>query len=340
MFNYASKIQSLLANAEDEALPEATRAAYRAKAEELMQKYRIEQEELIATDALGVAPIRYEIKMPARSEMSHWHSVIVHMVTRHTGCRYVFTYAGRDTVAVLVGYEGDVRYAEFLWTAALLTFSTRVDPRWDDARTRDENIFLLRNAGIERRRIADMAGMDGRQAKDRSAVQRIYLRECARRGEPARASGLSHQTQTYREAYARSFMDTLAYRLREARDAADAVSGGVVLHGRADRVDEAFYTFFPERRPVVCAACTAAGGLCPDHTIKPCPACAKAETGVCRKHRWTKADQARLNRLTKSASAQAGRASGVAAAKDVMITRGHDRAARLDEGTTRPELDM
>jgi len=322
-FDYAAKIQALIANAENEALSDAARAAYRTKAEELMVKYRIEQEQLIATDALGAKPIKHDIKMPAWSEMSAWHSAIIRTVANHTGCRYTFDHTrGREGVyAVLVGYEGDVRYAEFLWTAALLTFSTRVDPAWDENRTREENIFFLRNAGIERRRIATMAGLDGSEAKNRTLVQRIYLKECARRGEEARATGLGHQTSTYREAYARSFVETLRRRLSDARDAVDAVAGGVVLAGREDRVDDAFYTFFPHLRPSTDPV-----------KVTPCDKCKPDRP--CRLHRWTKADEVRYQRRTNSPSARAGAASGQAAASDILITRGHDRADRLDTGAT------
>lgn len=327
-FDYAIKIQGLLAKAErtdndDEA------SAYRAKAEELMRKYRIAEEQALAADATSSAPIKHEIVIchNINSDLYHWYGSVFASIAVHTGVRHVTRWQGATIVATVVGYEGDIRYTEFLWTAAYLMFSTRIDPVWDASRTPEENIFLLRNAGIERRRIADLAWGNGTDAAARSKVQRIYIRECARRNEEARATGLSHQTNVYREAYARAFRDTLRRRLQDARDAADSVGGALALHGREDRVDEAFYGLFPTLRPstdVVPAAAPAA----------PCAACAKAKSGHCRQHpglSWTQADERRYQARYNSSSAYAGSASGTSAAEGVTIARGHQRANRLDE---------
>jgi hypothetical protein len=253
--------------------------------------------------------------------MSYWYRSVLGTVARHAEVRVYIRYTDGNYVGTLVGYEGDVRYAEYLWTAALLMFSTKIDPVWSDDRSEAENIYLLRNAGIERRKIANMAGMDGSNPSVRSKIQRVYLRECASRGEIARASGLSHQTQTYREAYAASFRDTLTRRLAEARDAADSIHGAMVLHGRSDRVDEAFYNLFPIFRP----------SDKPAPKPVPCEKCKAAKSGTCRAHtyRWTKADEVRWQRMNNSPSARAGQASGVDAANGVDLVRGTTAATRV-----------
>lgn len=322
--DYANVIQAALRSSEDESYPEEIRAMYRAKAEELMRKYRVAEEEALATDPTGSTPISRTVRLSTGGEMAHWYNSVFASIAIHTGCRYALRYVNHvsdDTEAVIVGYEGDVRYAEFLWTAALLTFVTKIDPSWDANLTPQENIYRLRNAGIERRVIADRAWGNGTVASARSKVQRIYLRECANRGETPRAVGLSHQTDTYRQAYARSFRDTLARRLRDARDAVDATGGALVMHGREERVDEAFYGLFPSYRPST--------GPAPQPT--PCDACAKAASGTCRPHtfRITKADRLRWDRATNSPSARAGSANGREAAADVLITRDHTRADRV-----------
>lgn len=323
--NWAAKIQALLANADDERLPEEARASYRAKAEKLMDEYRVAEEEALATDPGSAKPIHRDMRVTTgETELEHWYTSCVSAIARHTGVRYAYHW-DNGYVATLVGYEGDVRYTEFLWTAALLMFSTRIDPRWDDTLPEAENIWRLRNAGIERRVIADRAwgNRAGALAANRSKVQRIYLRECANRGEEARATGLGHQTDVYREAYARSFRDTLVHRLQRARDAADSVRGGVELHGRADRVDEAFWDLFPRYRPNPNPA--------PFVAPEPCQRCKPDKP--CRNHRWTAADEARWQRAHNSASARAGSASGRQAAEGVRIDRGHttpDRATSAE----------
>lgn len=341
MFNYAAKIQALLATAkslEDQGNDGAA-ASYYAKAEELMKQYRVAEEEALAQDIAASVPIKYDIVLaPTRGGMPrHWYGSIFRRIAEHCGVRYVIDYRQPDStmVATAVGYEGDVRYAEFLYTASYLMFSTRVDPVWEPTVPEAENIWRMRNAGIERRKIADLAWGSGagREAKNRSKVQRVYLKECAVRGEEARAAGLGHQTSVYRDAYAQSFVTTLGTRLRMAREATDSAGGGLVLHGRSDRVDEAFYGHFPYMRPE--APAPKAETVIVVDTEGECERCkrSKSKSGKCPDHRpltWTKADEARWQARTNSASARAGQASGRAAAEGVVIQRGHETATRLD----------
>lgn len=348
-FNYANKIQALLGNVESlerqadthtcdtctagttNHREESRRAAanYRATADRLMREYQVAEEEALAQDIAAATPIKVDVLLSGiRGGMPrHWYGSIFGRIAMHCGVRYVIEYRNGDMFAVVVGYEGDVRYAQFLYTAAYLMFATRIDPVWDPSLAEAENIWRLRNAGIERRKIADLAWHNGHEAKARTKVQRIYLRECAVRGEEARAAGLGHQTSVYREAYAQSFVTTLATRLRMAREATDAAAGGLVLHGRSDRVDEAFYGHFPYMRPeprteVVVVV----------DTEGECERCAKNKSGHCRNHpalRWSQADERRYQSRTHSPSARAGQASGRTAAEGVAI-RQTGSAARLD----------
>lgn len=324
MRDYAAVIQGLLANAEDEALTDAARQSYRDKAEELMVKYRIEEENALATEGASIAPVLADIRITTgHTTMTYHYQQVWSTIARHCGIRFKYDWSD-GYVAKVVGYQGDVRYAEFLWTAALLMFSTRIDPRWDATLPEAENIWRMRNAGIKRKTIADKAWGNGYEAAARSRVQRVYLAECKRRGEIAGATGLSHDQDTYREAYASGFHDTLSRRLRDARNAADSIGGGLVLHDRMGRVDEAFYAAYPDMRPREATVTV---------PTEPCERCAKAKSGHCRDHKpWlpTKADYRRWDRQENSPSAHAGRASGKVAADGVVITRGHTQANRLD----------
>lgn len=334
--DYAATIRGLLSKA-DRTDNEHEAQAFRDKAEAMMREYRIAEEEALAVDPDSATCIQHVMVIREHmryGDLSTYYTEIFHQITVHTGVRYRINYDSnsRQQLATVIGYEMDVRYTEFLWTAAYLMFSTRIDPVWSSDRSLEENIFLLRNAGIERRKIADSAGWDGTQAAARSKVQRVYVREAERRGEAVRAAGLGFNTDTYRLAYANEFTETLRRRLQIARDAADSVGGGLVLHGRSDRVNEAFYAVYPDARPAP-RTDTATAWVDPRTT---CPKRACKEGRACRDHSymlpraWTKADEARFQRNTSSASAQAGKASGREAAESVTITRGHPTAARLD----------
>lgn len=323
--DYAATIASLIAKAErTDNMQE--KAAYHAKAQELMQKLRIEQEDLIANDATADAPIQRDIVIVAYfSDLSAWYRAVFREITVHCGIRAYTQHVNGQMIAHCVGYEVDINYAEFLWTAALMMFATRIDPRWDENLDEAENIWRLRNAGTERRKIADMAwGTDaGLQSSNRNKVQRVYLQQCAIRGEAARATGLGHQADVYRVSYARGFAEEFRSRLAAARGAVNTSGGVVTLHGRAERVDEAFYTAYPIFRPR------------PDTddqpvVYTPCEKCLKAKGGACRDHRVSAEAIKRWDRLNNSRSAASGVAAGRASARDVIIQRGSTKTGELD----------
>lgn len=332
-FDYAGKVRGLLAKAESaERLGNTDEAAeYAAAAARFMKKYNVAQEEALAVDPACVVPTHLVMDVTSIGwEMSHHFMSIASVIADHTGVKVRCESISGGWRLTFVGYDLDLRYTEFLCTASHLMFATRITPTWDENRSEADNIFFMRNAGIERREIADRAwGYGaGKLAKNRSKVQRVYLRECATRGEEARATGLGFDTRTYREAYADSFVTALTRRLREARDAANSTGALPTLHGRAQRVQDAYNELFPPA-PVADV----------QPWVDPRAACTKKacqEGRACRDHSymigraWTARDQAALDRRTTSASARAGQASGRAAADGVQVQRGHTTAARLD----------
>jgi hypothetical protein len=346
MFDYASKIQALLARADHPNTPEAEAASCRAMAETLMRKYRIDQEAALATDPGAATPIFHDIRVTtydvnASRDLERYYTQVLRSIVSHAGCMTTLRWED-GYVATICGYEGDVRYAEYLWTAALLMFSTRIDPRWDAALPEAENIWRLRNAGLERRVIADQAWGRGagKIAANRSKVQRIYVRECGLRNEPVRAAGLGYKTDAYREAYAESFADELNWRLRMARDAADREGGAIVMHGRADRIKEAFWGRFPNLRPQPPKAAPEGAEV----VYTPCPRCAVNPSGRCKEHPYkavTVAMERAWRARENSSSAAAGRASGRDAASRVEIARGAsgERSGRVGGNTSANELE-
>lgn len=328
-FDYAGKIRALLARADHTNTPEAEAASARAMAFRLMRDYQIAEEEALAVDPETVVPTHFFIDFKTNGfELSGYYPMMARFIASHTGTRVNLERLADYTTyrMTFVGYEGDLRYAEFLWTSAHLMFSTKIDPRWDSARSDAENVYLMRQAGIKRKDIANAAGWDGDKAADRSKVQRMYLAQAKVRGEDPNATGLGFNSQHYRDAYANAFVTTLNRRLMEARDAAD-VSGGVVeLSGRQDRVDDAFYAMFPKYRP-------SGEVVAFTDPTKDCAKCAKAAT-TCNDHKawrsrgWSRRDELAYQSRVNGASARAGMSSGRSAAEGVIVARG--QAARTD----------
>lgn len=321
------KLQALLDMADDPRTPEHEAASARSKAESIMKKYKIDQEALIAADPVSVEPI-WESVVVAKASSPFYSKYLdlFYSITRHVGVRARYVWVGSDLTAQVVGYEADVRYAEMLYASARLTFQEKLEPSIRPELSDAENCYRLRSAGIERNKIARMLwGLDTHAAH--AKVGALYKEACLARGEDPALNGRTINAKTFRKSYAKNFVDSFWMLLSRARNAADSNGGALVLHGRQERVDEAFYARFPEMRPSQELA-----------KPEPCELCAKKKDGKkCRDHterKWTQADQARWERENYSASALAGKVAGQDAAEQVELDR-VARAKRLGEDSTR-----
>ena len=355
----AELIGKLTAMAEDEANTVAARAAYAERAEQLMRQYRVDEEYVIISGQAQLLPQRFEIMLVEYlgsyyantfrvNYMEIWREISNHAgLKSHTEYRY-----DRDDddasrnriVAVGYGYEIDIRLAQFLWTSAHLTFATRVDVKVNPALSDQLNCYFLRGSGLERNDIAEQLwGSSRTDGPAHGKVQKLYLAECSLRGEQPTVGGKGFQAARYREAYAEGFCDQFGWRLRDARSAVDAQSGGLVLHGRKERIAEAYYTEWEDRRPepvdpearAARQAANQARWDAEDEERRKCKEsgrCFKAKSGECRKHRTyhaTVADRQRWAREERASERKAGRAAGVAAASSVEFRRtGADRAQK------------
>jgi hypothetical protein len=324
-FNYAATIAALLARANHPNTPAAEADQARAMAETWMRKYRIAESEALAEDPTSATPEMVQIRLTVHStDLSHHLISVAQACAEHAEVRIKMKWdyegTGYALVVTVVGYEGDLRYFELLWTNAHLMFSTRITPVWSADRSVEENIFYMRQAGIKRREIAFAAGWDGDNAASRSRVQRVYLKAARDRGETANATGLGFDSKNYRQAYAEQFVLTLKREMRRAREAAS--SGVPAVFGRAEAVEKAFYDFCPEMKPSTEVA---------EPYVAPnanCDRCKRAASGFCREHNylkprtWTAADERRWQQQQYGQSARAGRESGDRAARGVVVSRG------------------
>lgn len=299
-----SKITAMLARADHPATPEGEADTARAMAEKLMRKYRIEESELIAKGELDTEVNRPGSKevfvSPAESPYYNVYYNLIHYCAQHTGVRMHHRWGVLDDnyglIAVMVGYEADLRFAEVLFMNARIVFADRMEPKPNPELTDEENVYRMRSAGMERIRIAKLMGY-GSTNSATAKVTNMYKRACKKRGEEAVLTGRSMSVTAFREAYESSFLSEFWHRLYRARNAADAGGGGeLVLANRKENVDEAFYQMFPNLRP-------------------------KAElpsgkTG--RSYKPTASDLARARRLA-GAAGQAGRSAGRNAASEIDV---------------------
>lgn len=329
-----AKIQGLLAKADSTEFPdEAT--ALRAKAEEIMRKYRIEEEQLIAVDQVAIAPEVHRLWLgssrdvtratrtkPGVSFYQQWYD-LAYAAGTHAGAMVSYRWGRNEATnehgifAVFVGYAGDLRLAEMIYSNARLIFGERVEPKPDPSLSDQINCYRLRSAGIARPRISMLLwGTDQKAVK----VSDLYKRECALRGETPALDGRGLDAGLYRDQYAAAFVSEFRTRLRLARDAADSIGGSLVLAGRAERIQEAFWTEFPELRPQPATDVA---------TRETAPATTKTRR---RKDYWETAAGRREMARHYSDLAATARGAGRAAAAEVPLDRASD-ARRVNEGS-------
>jgi hypothetical protein len=307
------KVHGLLAKADDAACTPPEAEAFRAKAEALMFRYRID-EAMLAQAAPAGAELKPEWKdwvvCGALSEWATHYQHIARDVMNHVGVRGVFKQGLRDVYdedgriidkarmyyCEAVGYESELRMAEGLYTAAQMAFSGRLEPKYDPALSDQVNAYNMRSAGMEGWRIA--MAIYGRDDKAlRPKVRAMFKAEAIKRGEdPSVLLGKGNSVKAFREDFALGFVFTLADRLRQMRNARNEMEqAGLVLASRNEAVNEAFYAVYPQYRPVDAPIRSTVGYVDPR---KGCAKCDKAKSGYCRDHSYLKPRVHRSGRET------------------------------------------
>lgn len=376
----AEMIGKLIAMSEDESLAKEARASYAEKAEQLMRKYRIDEENVISSGS-EAASLPQAFRIVLVEGMGYWYAGefqsayrrLWNEIKNHAGLlgHMEWVYEGgevRHMVAIGYGYEIDIRLAQFLWTAAHLTFATRIDTKFNPSLSDQENCYYMRASGMERRDIAKRIwGSDEKDGTAHGRVHRLYLAECSKRGEEPSVGGKGFQGKRYREAYAEGFVDQFGWRLRDARSSVDSREGGLVLHGRKERVEAAYWEAHPEKAPETeeqaaerraryfassarqaeeericgisgnCAAAVKRATTKLGRGLYP----HELETAKCRKHRpyeATASDKARWDREANSPERSAGRRAGSAAASSVEFRRTGGNRTHKSGSAERPAL--
>lgn len=319
-------IQALLDRADHPNTPAPEADSCRAKAEELMVKYRIEEEMLRQTKlASGTAeqPVAREMTVCALNNVwrDHYHT-LAYWVANHVGVRIMADYKravdedGQEKVMVVmnvVGFESDIRYVEMLYTGIRLTFSSLLEPKVNPQESEADNVYRLRSSGMERIRIAEVMWGSGSHANN-AKVTRLYAQACEARGEDPKVVGRSVNAKTFRNTYADAFVTRIWSRLNEAKRGAADESGALVLRGRSEAVDEKFYELYPHLRPKA-----AVEGDTPNYT-EECAKCKKAKSGRCRTHTYRTGKAKPYSALGASAGRRAADTADISGGRESKRT--------------------
>lgn len=315
------KVQALIAKADStqDQYPEEA-AECRRLADAMMAKYRIEESMLAAAApaGTGLTPVWSSWSVCALGNgFKDYYRQIAASIMYHVGARGVFRYVSVDGISMVVlevvGYESDLRYGEMLLTSALLAFGQHLEPQVDPKLSEQVNAYRLRMAGMELRRLAVLIrGSEANTKGNRRALRMMVKAEAELRGDdPNIVLGQGNNMKTFRASYAEGFSTEIYSRLLRMRYVAGEESQALVLAGRKDAVDEAFYVKYPQYRP---QPRTAAIGNGRD----ACSKCAKAKSGFCNEHRHLRPTAAK----EASFNPRAYRAGGSAASTVDLGTKG------------------
>lgn len=157
------RVRALLAKAESTDSQQES-DALQAKANELMLKYAIEEAELEATRpaAQRMVPEKIEVDIcPRDSHLTDQLSYLAGYVAAHFRCQIVFYGLGKNSWAlnvraIVVGFPTDLRFFEMLFTSLHLHLSGHLEPKPDPQKSFDENVYIMHDAGVKWKRIADL----------------------------------------------------------------------------------------------------------------------------------------------------------------------------------------
>ena len=322
------RVNKLLEKAESTEHP-GEKKLLQAKAEELIKKYRIDQENMIAVDQKTVVPILREFHVARwNGEFRDWFWTLFVHVAEHCEVEITSDYGKTDQgemylIGKAVGYDIDLRYMDLLWSSIRLTFAVKIEPEYDANLSEAENIYRLRSSGIARKDVAQMIWGHWTHANS-AKVGRVYKEECAKRGESPALDGKGIHLKQFRETYAKEFVWRVVDRLHDAANGALGQGGAMVFADRKERVKEAFYKHFPNLRPVEHEPIV----LTDEQQAEAAANAEKARKRM-EKKRGTKAYQKEMHRRYGSPAALAGSKAGKSAADEVNLTRTAARTDRL-----------
>lgn len=316
------KVQALLRQADDPGATPEEAETFREKAEALMYRYRIDEAMLGSTDTDGAGAVpewKTFTVCSRRSEFSGSYRAIFGHVLSHFECRGVFRYEGDDILCEAVGYRGELRMTEALYTSCMLAFGMKLEPVVDPSLSDQVNAYNLRSAGVEGKRIALMLWPEAeRDPHDgypvralRVKARGLFKKEAIARGEdPSVLLGKGNSVSAYREDFATAFANEIWHRLARMRSVHGEMNGAMVLAGRKEATDEALYERYPKLRPRPLSE--------QDRWVDPrdnCEKCKKAKSGYCREHAYLKPRAGGYGRRVNYSAVERGR--GAAQAVDL-----------------------
>lgn len=265
-----ARVAKLINQAEHPNTSETEREAFLAMADRLMTRHAIDDAMVEAARAAASGFARPE-PISRRIPFVDYHNIhrdkfrrMVSEICETSRVKGVFHNVHGEVT--LIGFPADVAYAEMTWLSVHMQFVSKVDPKVDETKTYDANVYALKTAGVKwpeiaRRlnkvvRDAEALGADAPWSEtpwpDGHRLIRAYRRECERLGVEPQNHTQRHQA--YRTSFVNAFTDAVVarlYRMRtvQTEDVRATTGAEVALRDRGTQIDEKLWEMFPELRP-------------------------------------------------------------------------------------------
>jgi hypothetical protein len=262
------------ATPEERMAAEREQASARAMADDIMQRFAIEEWQAMQKADKSTKPTRIRVDIGEGNSLFLTETAsLANMVASYCRCSSVwmrgsgFSYSGRERQEYcwVYGYESDLRYFELLFTTLYLHMSGAIFPKPDPARSLEANAYELHNAGLNWYDIAQAYGWaevpsrpgeakhtyqnkdTGERASWGRTIGRIksaYAREIARRGEePLRIP--PNGSANFRYNAAQGYLAAVNIRLSE-RMRGRGAGAELVLADRTQNITAMIAEDFPD----------------------------------------------------------------------------------------------
>lgn len=268
------RVRGLLAKAAGTEFP-AEADAFRAKADELMTRYAIEQWEIDREQrkAESVA-IKKDLDLSWYWETDDteltsllWSLFID--VAHHCRVELVTTYATYRTKSVpVVGMPSDISYADVLFTHLMLQVIDQMDPKPKEGETFELALARMKESGMKweeiYRRLVKAGLQEDLGAWRKSVASKVnYAGKYTKFCEVTNRKRLRVTPSVHRRSFIYGFNEAMRERFRSMREDQGQYNGSMALALREYReaIKEAVWVHFPELQPhpedCACDACKA-----------------------------------------------------------------------------------
>jgi len=257
------RVRELIAHA-DSTPYSAEADTFRAKAQELMDKFLIEEWELAqeTKDTSLLNPVRKDANIGWWMESGHRDTkqALFNMYAacaRHCNVAMApekshYEYSGETGLKMPVfGTEQDLSYLDMLFTSLMLQMGKEMKPQYDPNLSLGHNIYNARSVGMKYSDIAIWLGKPEWEVNGKPVDGGVMAREYKRhmRASDIFASPVVNP-RTFQRNYAYGFSYRISERLREMRgEVRSDNSMALAIRDAADKAKSAMWDEFPDMNP-------------------------------------------------------------------------------------------